>query len=77
MFINDPMRNRIDAQQVVLSQLFQWFAEDFVRSAGSVPAFVQRFVGEDKSAILSTKSDELRYLEYNWTLNAQEGQRVS
>jgi hypothetical protein len=77
VFINDPMRNRIDAQQVVLSQLFQWFAEDFVRNAGSVPAFVQRFVADDKSAILNAKSNELRYLEYNWTLNAQEGQRVS
>jgi len=76
-FINDPARNRIDAQQVALSQIFQWFAEDFVRDAGSVPGFVQRFVANDKRAILSAKSGDLRYLEYNWTLNAQEGQRVS
>lgn len=77
VFINDPARNRIDAQQVALSQIFQWFAEDFVRNAGSVPGFVQRFVADDKRAILSAKSGDLRYLEYNWTLNAQEGQRVS
>src|SRR5712692_8131828 len=76
-FINDPARNRIDAQQVALSQIFQWFAEDFVRDAGSVPGFVQRFVDDDKRAILSAKSGDLRYLEYNWTLNAQAGQRVS
>jgi hypothetical protein len=76
-FINDPARNRIDAQQVVLSQIFQWFAEDFVRNAGSVPGFVQRFVADDKRAILSAKGGDLRYLEYDWTLNAQEGQRVS
>lgn len=76
-FINDPARNRIDDQQVALSQIFQWFAEDFVRNAGSVLNFVQRFVADDKKAILSAKSGDLRYLEYNWTLNAQEGQRVS
>jgi hypothetical protein len=76
-FINDPARNRIDAQQVTLSQIFQWFAEDFVRDAGSVPGFVRRFVSDDKKAILSVKSGDLRYLEYDWTLNAQEGQRVS
>jgi hypothetical protein len=76
-FINDPARNQIDVQQVALSQIFQWFAEDFVRDAGSVPAFVQRFVADDKRAILGAKSGDLRYLEYNWTLNAQEGQRIA
>jgi Protein of unknown function, DUF547 len=76
-FINDRARNHIDAQQVALSRIFQWFAEDFVRNAGSVPAFVQRFVTDDKRAILGAKSGDLRYLEYNWTLNAQDGQRIA
>ncbi len=76
-FINDPTRNRIDSQQVALSQIFQWFTVDFVSSAGSVPAFVQRFVEDDKRAILQAKSSNLQYLDYDWTLNAQTGQRVS
>lgn len=77
IFINDPTRNRIDAQQVALSQIFQWFADDFVPHAGSVVGFVQRFVADDKKSMLTAKKDDLQYLEYNWTLNAQEGQRVS
>jgi hypothetical protein len=76
-FINDPTRNRIAAQQVALSQIFHWFAEDFVRSAGSVSAFVQRFVTDDKKAILSAQTGALQYLEYDWTLNAQDGQRIA
>ena len=76
-FINDSARNRITAQHVALSQIFQWFAEDFVRSAGSVPAFVQRFVADDKKAILSAQNGTLQYLEYEWTLNAQDGQRIA
>ena len=75
-FINDPARNRLDPQQLALSRIFQWFAEDFVRSAGSVPRFVQRFVNDDKRKTLETKADDLHYLQYNWTLNAQDGQRV-
>ncbi|MBI3303041.1 MAG: DUF547 domain-containing protein [Deltaproteobacteria bacterium] len=76
-FINDPARNRIDPQQVVLSKIFEWFADDFVQSVGSVPGFVQRFVDDGKRGILETRKDDLRYLDYNWTLNAQDGQRVS
>jgi len=75
-FINDPARNRLDPQQLALSRIFQWFAEDFVRSAGSVPRFVQCFVNDDKRKILEAKADALHYLQYNWTLNAQDGQRV-
>jgi len=77
IFINDPARNRIDSQQVALSQIFQWFADDFVHNAGSVVGFVQHFVDDDKKSMLTAKKDALQYLEYNWTLNAQEGQRVS
>jgi len=75
-FLNDPTRNQIDSRRVALSQIFRWFAEDFVRSAGSVIVFVQRFVGAEKSAILDATNGDLRYLDYNWTLNAQDGQGV-
>jgi hypothetical protein len=76
-FINDPTRNRIDAQQVALSMIFQWFAQDFVNAAGSVPNFVERFVDEKKKEIVEARKNDLSYLEYDWTLNAQTGQRIS
>ncbi|HXG19938.1 MAG TPA: DUF547 domain-containing protein [Methylomirabilota bacterium] len=34
------------------------------------------FVAVEKQAMLNRSDSELRYLEYDWTLNAQEGQRV-
>lgn len=76
-FVNDATRNRIDSQQVALSRIFQWFAEDFIGQAGSVVNFIQRFVEDNKKTILSAKAGDLSYLEYNWTLNAQDGQRIS
>ncbi len=74
-FLNDP--SRIDAQQVALSMIFRWFAADFVGSAGSVPDFIGRFVDADKRALLDARRDSLHYLPYDWTLNAQDGQRIS
>lgn len=76
-FLSDPARNQIDAQGVALSRIFDWFAEDFKTNAGSIVGFVRRFVAEGKKPWLNVKDSDLRYLEYNWTLNAQDGQRVS
>lgn len=76
-FINDPSRNQITPEQLAVSKIFQWFAEDFVKKSGSVANFIQGFVDEDKQAVLKSAEDELDYLDYNWTLNAQNGQRVS
>ena len=76
-FINDPNRNQIAAQQLAISKIFEWFAGDFVKKAGSVPDFLAGFVDTEKQQILKNTQQELDYLEYNWTLNAQDGQRVS
>lgn len=76
-FLRDPVRNHLDGQPVALSKIFEWFAADFVNSAGSVVAFVRRFVPEEQRARLPINDSELHYLEYEWTLNAQEGQRAS
>lgn len=75
-FINDPRRNDISAQGVALSHIFEWFAQDFIDHAGSVPKFLLRFVADEKKAIVESLSGDLQYLEYDWTLNAQAGQRV-
>jgi len=76
-FINDPERNQVTAQQVALSMIFKWFAQDFIDNASSVTNFLLRFVADDKKGILRTFPGDPQYLEYNWTLNAQNEQRVS
>lgn len=75
-FLADSTRNQIEAKAIALSKIFSWFAEDFRNSAGSVVAFVRRFVSLEKQAMLNFTDSDLRYLEYNWTLNAQDGQRA-
>ena len=53
---------------MALSSIFKWFAEDFDKAAGSVPAFIRRY-----RAVPETP--RIEYLDYDWTLNAQPGQR--
>ena len=76
-FVNDPVRNRIEQQQIALSMIFKWFAQDFIDHAGSIKSFLQRFVADDKKGIREKLNGDPQYLEYNWTLNAQSGQRIS
>lgn len=76
-FINDPQRNSISVQGVALSHIFEWFAQDFIEQAGSVPKFLLRFVAAEKKAMVESLQGDFQYLEYDWTLNAQAGQRVS
>jgi len=75
-FINDPQRNNISAQGVALSRIFEWFAQDFVEQAGSVPRFLLHFVAAEKKAMVGPLRGDFQYLDYDWTLNAQAGQRV-
>lgn len=73
-FINDPARNRVDAARrtIELSSIFEWFASDFTAAAGSVAAFVARYVDSPQQAtLLQAHADRTRFLEYDWRLNAQ------
>ena len=67
-FLSDPTRNQIGPGDVIkISSIFDWFEEDFVAAAGSVPAYLERYrsIQEDT---------EIDYLDYDWTLNAQPGE---
>ncbi len=68
-FVNDPGSNRFDREkkELRLSEIFEWFAEDFERDAGSVREYLLRFAPrEDEELIRSAK---IEYLDYDWDLN--------
>ena len=56
-----------------LSRIFEWFGEDFEKSADSVGTFVRRHAPEQVQAALSAHPGPLRirYLEYDWSLNGR------
>jgi hypothetical protein len=74
-FLNDPSRNRIDLQtgSVALSAIFKWFKDDFTRNGRSLADFVVPYLDAEQVQLLRTKPPA--FLDYDWTLNAQPGQR--
>ena len=71
-FINDPTRNRFDRTNKVasLSMIFKWFEEDFTKAAGSVVAYITRYVNDPELVQDLIQSDyRIEYLEYDWSLN--------
>ncbi len=71
-FVNDPFRNRFDRQRKVarLSKIFEWFEEDFSAEAGSLLAYVSRYVTDDDLAReLADGRFRVEFLDYDWSLN--------
>ncbi len=71
-FINDPMRNRFDRKQRIasVSKIFDWFEEDFVRAAGSILAYVARYIDDPVLAKeLAQPGYRVEFLDYDWSLN--------
>ena len=68
-FLLDSERNRIlpESGQLQLSSIFDWFAEDFERDAGSVRDYVARYASLPSADWISGAS--LTYLDYSWELN--------
>lgn len=73
-FINDNTRNRFDVAQkrAFLSPAFDSFGADFTANAGSVPAFIARYVEDPavRAALLEGRLS-LTWLPQDWDLNGQ------
>jgi len=63
-FVNDPLRNRVSAKKAEISEIFKWFRGDFVRDAGSVRAYINRYAGERLAS-----NGKISYINYGWSLN--------
>lgn len=64
-FLKDTNRNHITANKAEVSQIFEWFADDFKRE-GDVIAFLNKY-----GAVKIAAGTPLQYLEYNWNLNGK------
>jgi uncharacterized protein DUF547 len=71
-WLADPERNRFDKKsaKIVVSKVFDWFKDDFVRDAGSVQAWIAARAPESERAWLSSADDlKIEFLAYSWKLN--------
>ena len=67
-FINDPKSYRLEDDELHVSRIFKWFAEDF--EDGALGFFLKDATG-DLLEKLKAKSDRItvKYLPYDWSLN--------
>jgi hypothetical protein len=71
-YINSKRGTQIDSANKVLhlSKLFDWFAGDFEHQSGSVLDFIKPYLNESALAFVEQKP-KIKYLHYDWALNAQ------
>jgi hypothetical protein len=70
-FLNDGAKNRWEpnTRTLYLSSIFKWFRSDFERAAGTLPAFVARYLEPSHAAALSNGTVRIVFLDYDWSLN--------
>ena len=62
-FINDPTKNLLNGDNVVLSKIFSWFKKDFTRKEDLIK-FLNRYAIKKIDA-----NAKIHYMDYNWDLN--------
>lgn len=69
-FIDNPSRNRLERTILYVSKIFDWFEEDFNED---VVGFILKYAkGGLKKGLESNKGDVvIKYLDYDWSLNAK------
>ena len=78
LFLSDRSRNRLDGNTLRVSEIFDWYEEDFEqgwRGTDSVAQFLARYreaLGLPDSIAAKLQQDDLRirHLNYDWSLNA-------
>lgn len=71
-FVNNPAKNRFDleAGEAEVSKIFSWYEDEFERSAGSLAAYLARYVADEEIAsALADDELEIRFARYDWSLN--------
>ena len=73
-FLGDSSRNRADEKGLWESKIFDWYAVDFKKQAGSVAKWLAPYAEQlsndpDTRAAVAGGSIRVRHLDYDWVLN--------
>ena len=67
---DDPRWARFDGATLWLTKVYLWYAGDFTQAAGGITGFAARYVPEAADSLAAGTPPQLRWLPYDWTLNA-------
>jgi Protein of unknown function, DUF547 len=72
VWINDDARGvRIDGRTAYVSEIFNWFGDDFAPDRAGHLAWIVRYADEDRARVLSRADTQIEPLEWDWALNEQ------
>ena len=63
-FINDTSKNSLSENEIKVSEIFNWFSNDFKTKSGSVIAFINKY-----TTVIINEESKVSFMEYNWNLN--------
>jgi len=74
----DPAHTRLEGNNLYVSKVFDWFGEDWGKTEDKV-AFVQNYSSREQAAEIDKLGARLnlKYSEWDWTLNALEFKNTS
>jgi hypothetical protein len=61
-FLRDTTKNKLKGDTLLLSKIFDWYGDDFIKSDGSVKAFVGKYIKLPKKL-------DIGFMSYDWALN--------
>jgi hypothetical protein len=70
-FVRSSTRIEANRNRARLSQIFEWFSDDF-DSAGGVREFVASYLDDQDAAFLRSSSTRIGHFQYDWALNGRE-----
>jgi len=74
-FLTNPKKGAVFSKgKLKVSALFDFFTEDFIKSAGSLQSFLKTYVAEDMASKLSG-STKIDFMDYDWSLNDRKRAR--
>lgn len=73
-FLSDRSRNRFDANRetFLVSKIFDWYEEDFVRRWGSLEEYFNQhsaLMAEQRGILQHARKSKIEFLDYDWSLN--------
>jgi hypothetical protein len=57
---------------LMLSSLFYWYGEDFVKAAGTKLDYVKKYLSKEDLEYIEDNQISPKYIKYDWSLNEQE-----
>lgn len=62
-------KHHVMTGNLFLTKIYEWYADDFKRDAGSVLKYVAKYVPTVKETLRESRTPKVRYVDWDWSLN--------